>query len=148
MSSALVGRGWTPEEAARREVALYRALALDQNAIRVYLQKVRVVESVRAKKQQATLPGHASCNTKNLELDKAAAGAGAVAVVLLGRLGRRLAPPRSPARGAGNRRPSISRASRSCSTRSCRGQSRCEAAAAKVGGSSPKVLARVQACCG
>jgi len=47
-----VGRGWTPEEAARHEVALFSALASDKKALRVYLQKVRVVEAVRAGRQQ------------------------------------------------------------------------------------------------
>ena len=53
-----VGRGWTPEEAARHEVALYSALASDKQALRVYLQKMRVVETVRAGRQQhvASLP--------------------------------------------------------------------------------------------
>ena len=49
--------GWTPEEAARHEVALYGALASNKKALRVYLQKVRVVEAVRAGRQQlAPLP--------------------------------------------------------------------------------------------
>ena len=42
-----LGRGWTPEEAARHEAALFRALSSDKKALRVYLQKVRVVEMVR-----------------------------------------------------------------------------------------------------
>ena len=51
-----VGRGWTPEEAARHEVALFSALASDKKALRVYLQKVRVVEAVRAGRQQQVVP--------------------------------------------------------------------------------------------
>ena len=35
-----LGRGWTPEEAARHEAALFRALSSDKKALRVYLQKV------------------------------------------------------------------------------------------------------------
>ena len=50
-----VGRGWMPEEAARHEVALFRALASDKKALRVYLQKVRIVEMVR--RQQVSLQG-------------------------------------------------------------------------------------------
>ena len=49
-----LGRGWTPEEAARHEAALFRALSSDKKALRVYLQKVRVVEMVR--RQQGCLP--------------------------------------------------------------------------------------------
>ena len=43
MSSRLVGRrDWTPEQAARYEVALCKGLSKDKKAQRVYLQKVRV----------------------------------------------------------------------------------------------------------
>ena len=47
----LARRSWTPEEVARYELALYRGLSSDKKAQRVYLQKVRIVETVRASKQ-------------------------------------------------------------------------------------------------
>ena len=40
---------WTPEEVARYEVALCSGLSRDKKAQRVYLAKLRVVESARAK---------------------------------------------------------------------------------------------------
>ena len=75
-SPALValGRGWTPEEAARYELLVLRGLAADKRAQRLYLRKVQAVEVVRAKARQqqvVTLPG---ANNKNL--DDAASGAG------------------------------------------------------------------------
>ena len=76
-SPALVARaaGWTPEEAARYQVALLRGLAADRKAQRLYLRKVQIVEMMRTKttteKQEGTL---LEANTKNL--DKAAAVAG------------------------------------------------------------------------
>mgnify|MGYP005684518677 CR=1 FL=1 len=36
--------GWTPEEAARYQVALLRGLAADRKAQRLYLRKVQIVE--------------------------------------------------------------------------------------------------------
>ena len=76
-SPALVARaaGWTPEEAARYQVALLRGLAADRKAQRLFLRKVQIVEMMRTKnhggKQEGTL---LEANTKNL--DKAAAVAG------------------------------------------------------------------------
>ena len=76
-SPALVARaaGWTPEEAARYQVALLRGLAADRKAQRLYLRKVQIVEMMRTKtttkKQEGAL---LEANTKNL--DKAAAVAG------------------------------------------------------------------------
>ena len=133
-----VGRGWTPEEAARHEVALYRSLASDKKAMRVYLQKVRVVEMVRAKVQQVTL---LQADTK--KLDKAAAVAG-------GRSSSSSGQPLGAASESRVRRRK-SPAQREKSVKKLQHkklQSRCEAAATKAGGSSPKILARVLACCG
>ena len=76
-SPALVARvaGWTPEEAARYQVALLRGLAADRQAQRLYLRKVQIIEMMRTKttagKQEGTL---LEANTKNL--DKAAVVAG------------------------------------------------------------------------
>ena len=133
-----VGRGWTPEEAARHEAALYRSLASDKKALRVYLQKVRVVEMVRAKVQQVTL---LEADTK--KLDKAAAVAG-------GRSSSSSGQPLGAASESRVRRRK-SPAQREKSVKKLQHkklQSRCEAAATKAGGSSPKILARVLACCG
>ena len=74
-AQSLVGsarRDWTPEEAARYQVALYRGLASDKKAQRVFLRKVRVVELVRAggKPDATLLGGHIK------PVDKTAAGAG------------------------------------------------------------------------
>ena len=49
---ALAAAGWSPEEAARYELAILRGLAADKMAQRVYSQKVRVMEAVRAKAKQ------------------------------------------------------------------------------------------------
>ena len=133
-----VGRGWTPEEAARHEAALYRSLASDKKALRVYLQKVRAVEMVRAKVQQVTL---LEADTK--KLDKAAAVAG-------GRSSSSSGQPLGAASESRVRRRK-SPAQREKSVKKLQHkklQSRCEAAATKAGGSSPKILARVLACCG
>ena len=45
-------RDWTPEGVARYELVLYRGLATDKKAQNVFMQKVRIVETVRASKQQ------------------------------------------------------------------------------------------------
>ena len=55
---ALVAAGWTPEEAARYELAILHGLAADKKAQRVYMQKVRVVEAVRAKARQQQVQLH------------------------------------------------------------------------------------------
>ena len=134
---ALGVAGWTPEEAARYELALLKGLAADKQAQRVYMQKVRIVEVVRvkAKQQQVLLHG---IKTKNL--DMAAADAGS--------------PPPGvggPDAAAGHRvRRRKSEAQRQKSYMKLQHkqlQRRCEAAAKKAGGSLPRVLARVLSCC-
>ena len=118
-SPALVARaaGWTPEEAARYQVALLRGLAADRPAQRLYLRKVQIVEMMRTKNhggmQEGTL---LEANTKNLDKAAAVAGGRSSSSSLVSRQ----APPRSLVGGAESRRPSIGRVSRSCSTRSCR----------------------------
>ena len=64
-----LGRGWTPEEAARHEVALFRALASDKKALRVYLKKVRIVEMAR---RQQVNPSPCPSATKDLDIGAAA----------------------------------------------------------------------------
>ena len=96
-----VGRGWTPEEAARHEVALFSALASDKKALRVYLQKVRVVEAVRAGRQQQVVPLCLRV-TPNPGPGPQHEPAGA----RLGRLGSRSPPPRSSVRGGESQRRS------------------------------------------
>ena len=119
-SPALVARaaGWTPEEAARYQVALLRGLAADRKAQRLYLRKVQIVEMMRTKttteKQEGTL---LEANTKNLAQGRCCCWR---PLALPARLGSRQAPPRSLVGGAGSRRPSVGRVSRSCSTKSCR----------------------------
>ena len=135
-----VGRGWTPEEAARHEVALYSALASDKQALRVYLQKVRVVETVRAGRQQhvASLP---EGNAKPQAQPSTGAGRRSS-----GSPGKPLA---AAAELRARRRKSQAQQVRSVEKLQHKWlKRRCEAAAAKAGGSSPRVLARVLACCG
>lgn len=143
-SPALVARaaGWTPEEAARYQVALLRGLAADRPAQRLYLRKVQIVEMMRTKnhggKQEGTL---LEANTKNL--DKAAAVAGGRSSSSSGQ------PTGAAAKSRGRRRKSEAQHRKSVEKLQHKKlQSRCEAAAAKVGGSPPNVLARVIACCG
>jgi len=143
-SPALVARvaGWTPEEAARYQVALLRGLAADRQAQRLYLRKVQIVETMRTKttggKQEGTL---LEANTKNL--DKAAAVAGGHSSSSSGQ------PTGAAAKSRGRRRKSEAQRLKSVEKLQHKKlQSRCEAAAAKVGGSPPNVLARVIACCG
>ena len=122
MASALValGAGWTPEEAARYQVELLRGLAADPKAQRLYLRKVQIVEAVRAKttdglqedcRKTPCMKPRPRTWTRPLRLLTAA---------LPARLVSRQAPPRSLVGGAGSRRPSVGRVSRSCSTKSCR----------------------------
>ena len=142
-AQSLVGparRNWTPEEVARYEVAMYRGLASDRKAQRVFLQKVRIVEAVRASKQHQviTLPGGS-----DKPQDKTPAGAGGRSSGLSGRPLSAAMEPRA------RRRKSVAQQVKSVKKLQHKWlQRRCEAAAAKAGGSSPKVLARVLACCG
>jgi len=135
---ALAVAGWTPEEAARYELAVLHGLAADKKAQRVYLQKVRIVEAVRARarQQQVQLRG---ANTKSL--DKAAAGAG-------GRPEGAGRPTDVAAHRARRRKSEAQRLKSFKKLQHKHLQRRCEAAATKAGGSSPRVLARVLACCG
>ncbi len=134
---ALVAAGWTPEEAARYELTILRGLAGDKKTLRVYMQKVRVVEAARAMaKQQVQLLG---ANTTSL--GEAAADAS----------GRPLGAGRPTGAAAHRVRRQKSEAQRQRSYQKLQHKHlkrRCEAAAAKAGGSSPRVLARVLACCG
>ena len=135
-----VGRGWTPEEAARHEVALYSALASDKQALRVYLQKVRVVETVRAGRQQhvASLP---EGNAKPQAQPSTGAGRRSS-----GSPGQPLAADTEP---RARRRKSKAQQLKSVKKLQHKWlKRRCEAAAAKAGGSPARVLARVLACCG
>ena len=130
------------EEAARYQVALLRGLAADRKAQRLYLRKVQIVEIMRTKttteKQEGTL---LEANTKNL--DKAAAVAGGRSSSSSGQ------PTGAAAKSRGRRRKSEAQRRKSVEKLQHKKlQSRCEAAAAKVGGSPPNVLARVIACCG
>ena len=133
-----VGRGWTPEEAARHEAALFRALASDKKALRVYLQKVRIVEMVR---RQQVNPSPCPSATKDLDIG-AAAGPDR-------RTSGAVRPTDAAAEPRVRRRKSEAQRSKSVQKlRRKKLQARCEAAATKAGGSPPKILARVLACCG
>ena len=119
---------------------MYRGLASDRKAQRVFLQKVRIVEAVRASKQHQviTLPGGS-----DKPQDKTPAGAGGRSSGLSGRPLAAATEPRA------RRRKSVAQQVKSVKKLQHKWlQRRCEAAAAKAGGSSPKVLARVLACCG
>ena len=135
-----VGRGWTPEEAARHEVALYRHLASDKKALRVFLQKVRVVEMVRTSRQQQVVSLPADSINPQI---KPAAGAGGRSSGLPGQPLAAATKPRARRRKSeAQRRKSVLKLQHK------KLQTRCESAANKAGGSPPKVLARVLACCG
>ena len=139
---ALVGphRSWTPEEAARYDIAMCRGLSRDKKALRVYLSKVRTVATVRAQCQQQLNAAAGGCEKV---IGKGAGGAGAGSAGSSG-------PPAAAAAESRKRRGK-SAAQRQQSVKKLQHkwlQRRCEAAAAKVGGSPPKVLARVLACCG
>ena len=137
----LVGRrgDWTPEEAARFEIALCSGLARDKKAQRVYLAKLRVVESARAK-GAAAVP-----YSGGMTPDPSHAGTAA---------GRRAS--RSPGSlDAAAAEPSARRQKSEAQRRKSKEklqhkwlQRRCEAAATKPGGVPPKILGRVLACCG
>ena len=120
---------------------MLRGLAADKRAQRLYLRKVQAVEVVRAKARQqqvVTLPG---ANNKNL--DDAALGAGGRSSVSAAQPLGTAAKPRA------RRRKSEAQHLKSVKKLQHKKlQSRCEAAATKAGGSSPKILARVLACCG
>ena len=138
---ALVGplAGWTPQQKAQYDVALFRGLARDRQAQRVYLAKVRIVETVRSK-APAQLWGGCKDNTN---LRKSA-----------GRAGTRSLDRNGPPTGAAaenRKRRKKSEAQRQKGAQKLQHrwlQRRCEAAAAKPGGSPPKILVRVLAFCG
>ena len=139
---ALVGphRSWTPEEAARYDIAMCRGLSRDKKALRVYLSKVRTVATVRAQCQQQLDAAAGGCEKM---IGKGAGGASAGSAGSSG-------PPAAAAAESRKRRGK-SAAQRQQSVKKLQHkwlQRRCEAAAAKAGGSPPKVLARVLACCG
>tara|TARA_B110001452_G_C15151266_1_gene400683 strand:+ start:154 stop:975 length:822 start_codon:yes stop_codon:yes gene_type:complete len=130
---------WTPEEVARYEVALCSGLSRDKKAQRVYLAKLRVTESVRAKGVAAmSLSGGIAPDASHTG---AAAG------------GRSSGSTGSPDGAAAKSR---ARRQKSDVQRQKSGeklqhkwlQRRCEAAATKTGGLPPKILGRVLACCG
>ena len=133
-------RDWTPEEVARYELALYRGLAVDKKAQRVFMQKVRIVENVRANKQHQVVTQIADSNNTQDKTPTRAGGRQS------GSPGQPLAAARVP-----RARQHKSKAQQIKSVEKLQHkwlQRRCEAAAAKAGGSSPNVLARVLACCG
>ena len=142
-AQSLVGparRSWTPEEVARYEMALYHGLASDKKAQRVYLQKVRIVELVRASKQQQVVSQFAGSTETQTETSTGAGGRSS------GLSGRPLSAAMEP---RARRRKSAAQQVKSVKKLQHKWlQRRCEAAAAKAGGSSPKVLTRVLACCG
>ena len=143
MSSRLVGRSdWTPEQAARYEVALCKGLSKDKKAQRVYLQKVRVVEAARARSAKLAAPSGNSGADNNLHQSAGRAGASA-----RGPTGQ---PPSDAAAKPRKRRPKTAAQLRKSVEKLQHTwlQRRCTAAANKAGGSPPKVLARVLACCG
>ena len=131
---ALAVAGWSPEEAARYELAIIKGLAGDKRAQRVYYHKVRVVAEARARaqQQQVQLSGADT---------KAAASAG-------GRSEGAVRPTDVAAPRARRRKSEAQRLKSVQKLQHKHLQRRCEAAAAKAGGSSPRVLARVLACCG
>ena len=131
---ALAAAGWSPEEAARYELAIIKGLAGDKRAQRVYYHKVRVVAEARARaqQQQVQLSGADT---------KAAASAG-------GRSEGAVRPTDVAAPRARRRKSEAQRLKSVQKLQHKHLQRRCEAAAAKAGGSSPRVLARVLACCG
>ena len=140
---SLVGparRSWTPEEVARYEVALYHGLASEKKAQRVYMQKVRIVETVRASKQHQVLSQFAGSTEIQAETS---IGAGGRSSGLSGRpLDAAMEPCARRRKSAAQQVKSVKRLQHKWLQR------RCEAAATKAGGSSPTVLARVLACCG
>ena len=142
MSSRLVGRrDWTPEQAARYEVALCKGLSKDKKAQRVYLQKVRVVEAARAKGAKLADPSGNIGADNNLH--QSAGRAGASARGPTGQPSEAAAKPRKRRpKTAAQQRKSVEKLQHTWLQR------RCVAAANKAGGSPPKVLARVLACCG
>ena len=132
-------RGWTQEEVAQYELALYCGLASNKKAQRVFLQKVRIVETVRAKQHQVVPQLAGSTNTQATT----STGAGGRSSGLSGRpLSAAMEPRARRRKSAAQQVKSVKKLQHKWLQR------RCEAAAAKAGGSSPKVLARVLACCG
>ena len=132
-------RGWTPEEVAQYELALYSGLASNKKAQRVFLQKVRIVETVRAKQHQVVPQLAGSTNTQATT----STGAGGRSSGLSGRPLAAATEPRARRRKSeAQQRKSVNRLQHKWL------EKRCCAAAGKVGGSPPRVLARVLACCG
>ena len=121
---------------AQALIHILRGLAGDKRAQRVYMQKVRTVEAARAKAKQVQLLG---ANAKGLS--EAAAGAGDCALGA----GR---PTDAAARSVRRRKSEAQRQRSYQKLQHKHLKRRCEAAAAKAGGSTPRVLARVLACCG
>ena len=135
---ALVGPlAWTPQQKAQYDVAFFRGLARDRQAQRVYLAKVRIVETVRAK-----APAQLCGGCKDNNLCKGAGRAGARP------LGRNGPPTGAAAENRKRRKKSEAQRQKGAQKLQHSWQRRCEAAAAKPGGSPPKILARVLACCG
>ena len=132
-------RRWTPEEAARFEIELCRGLANDKKAQRVYFAKLRVVQAAR----RAIGAGSYTAYTAPQDNVGAAEVAGADDSSPTRRQSGAAAETRkrrrkTPAQQAKNKEKLQTRWL----------QRRCEAAANKEGGSPPRVLARVLACCG
>ena len=82
-----------PEEAARYDLAMFRGLASDRKAQRVFLQKIRIVETVRTSKQHQVVTQLAGSNNNQ---DRTPTGAG---VRLSGSPGQPLAAAQSLVRG-------------------------------------------------
>ena len=139
MAASLAGsRRWTPEEAARFEIELCRGLANDKKAQRVYFTKLRVVHAARRGRGAGSDQGSAPQDNVG-----AAEAAGADDSSPTRRQSGAAAETRkrrrkTPAQQAKNKEKLQTRWL----------QRRCEAAANKEGGSPPRVLARVLACCG
>ena len=136
--ASLVGqrREWSPEEAARYEIALCKGLARDKKAQRVHFQKLRVSMVQRSH----LAPPFGEKSNSNCT------GAGRAGARPEGRSGS----PSRDAAGPRKRRQKSDAQRQKCAAKLQHKwlQKRCEAAAQKVGGSPPRVLARVFACCG
>ena len=132
-------RRWTPEEAARFEIELCRGLANDKKAQRVYFAKLRVVHAAR----RAIGAGSYTAYTAPQDNVGAAEVAGADDSSPTRRQSGAAAETRK------RRRKTPAQKAKSKEKLQSRWlQRRCEAAANKEGGSPPRVLARVLACCG
>ena len=119
-------RGWTPEEVAQYELALYCGLSSNKKAQRVFLQKVRIVETVRAKQHQVVPQLAGSTNTQATT----STGAGGRSSGLSGRPLAAATEPRARRRKSeAQQRKSVNRLQHKWL------EKRCCAAAGKVGGS-------------